>query len=76
MRHQELIQNANDKYISVPHHVGRFVFQNITRLYMKGVVQDKDDDQNDKFKENMYEVTAMYIQVYQNLEIRVLDMLN
>lgn len=43
---------------------------------MKGVVDDKDDDQNDKFKENIYEVTALYIQVYQNLEIRVLDMIN
>lgn len=26
VRHQELIQKANDKHISVPHHVGRFVF--------------------------------------------------
>ena len=62
--------------MSVPMHVGRFVFQNMTRLYMKGWVTDYDDEQEDKLKNGIYEVTSMYIQLYQNLEIRVIDMIN
>ena len=45
-------------------HVGRFVFQNMTKLYMKGMVTDYDDEQEDKLKNGIYEVTAMYIQLY------------
>ena len=40
VRHQELIRKNKDKFLSVPSHVGRFVFQNMTRLYMKGWVAD------------------------------------
>ena len=60
----------------MPMHVGRFVFQNLTRLYLKGVVKDADEEQEDKLQNGMYEVTAMYIQVYQNIEIRILDYIN
>jgi len=45
----------------------------MTRLYMKGLVKDADEDQEDKLQNGLYEVTAMYIQVYQNIEIRILD---
>lgn len=43
---------------------------------MKGWVTDYDDEQADKLQHSLYDVTASYIQIYSNLEIRVLDMIN
>ena len=60
-RHEELIRKNSDKFMSVPHHVGRFVFQNLTKLYVKGIAGDYDDNNEDKLKAGMYEVTAIYI---------------
>ena len=62
--------------MSVPHHVGRFMIANLTKLYQKGIAGDYDDESEDKFKAGMYEVCAMYIQVYENIERRILDYIN
>eukprot|EP00354_Favella_ehrenbergii_P010357 CAMPEP_0170453260 /NCGR_PEP_ID=MMETSP0123-20130129/1894_1 /TAXON_ID=182087 /ORGANISM="Favella ehrenbergii, Strain Fehren 1" /LENGTH=78 /DNA_ID=CAMNT_0010715559 /DNA_START=587 /DNA_END=823 /DNA_ORIENTATION=+ len=43
---------------------------------MKGWVTDYDEEQEDKMQHTLYDVTALYIQLYSNLEIRVLDMIN
>ena len=75
VRHKELIRKNQDKFMSVYQHVGRFLFQNVTRLYMKGWIED-DEEQDDKLQHSLYDVTALYIQLYNNLEIRVLDYMN
>ena len=47
--------------MSVPQHVARFAIQNLSKLAQKGILGDFDDDTEDKLKNGMYEVTAMYI---------------
>ena len=37
---------------------------------------DFDEEGQDKLQAGIYEVTAMYIQVYENISVRVLDMIN
>ena len=53
--------------MSVYQHVGRFAFQNMTRLYMSSAFRDQELEQEDKLQAGLYEVTAMYIQVYENV---------
>ena len=49
------------KFESVYMHVGRFAVKNLSRLYNAGIMGDFDNEENDKLKAGMYEVTAMYI---------------
>ena len=48
--------------------------------FQKGIFQDLfydyEGNQEDKTKNSLFDVLAMYIQLYQNLEVRVNDMIN
>ena len=42
-------------------HVGRFAWKNMSRLVQTGIMGDFDNEENNKLKAGMYEVTQMYI---------------
>ena len=43
---------------------------------MKDMFTDYDEQQDSKLKTGLYEILQMYIQLYQNIEVRINDMLN
>jgi len=65
-----------DKFITVPAHMARFVYSNLSKGLFKDMFADNDDEQDSKLKTDMYEVLQIYIQLYNNLEVRVNDMVN
>jgi len=76
VRHRELIQEKKDKFITVPLHMAKFVYSNLTKGILKDMFTDTDALQESKLKTGLYEVLQIYIQLYQNLEVRINDMLN
>ena len=70
------MQKNKEKFMSVPEHVGRFAFKNLSKIYAKGWMGEYDEEGEDKLQAGAFEVTAMYVQVYENLSVRVLDMMN
>ena len=76
VRHRELIQEKKDKFITVPVHMAKFVYQNLTKGILKDMFTDHDAQQDSKLKTNLFEVLQAYIQLYSNLEVRINDFIN
>lgn len=76
VRHRELIQEKKDKFITVPVHMAKFVYQNLTKGILKDMFTDHDAQQDSKLKVNLFEVLQAYIQLYSNLEVRINDLIN
>ena len=53
-----------------------FVFKNMSTGLFKDFFTQFDDEQGSKFKISLYDVLSNYIQLYQNIEVRINDMLN
>lgn len=56
--------------------MAKFVYSNLTKGILKDMFTDTDALQESKLKTGLYEVLQIYIQLYQNLEVRINDMLN
>ena len=75
VRHKELIRKNSEKYQTLPGHVFGFLNQHVNKGLLKDMFTQFDDEQESKLKKSIYDVMGMYIQVYNNLEVRVNDML-
>lgn len=76
VRHKELIGQKSDKFRTVPGDMANFVFQNLSKGFFKNLFTQFDEEQESKTKVSLYDVLANYIELYQNLEVRVNDMIN
>ena len=76
LRHKELMKSKADKFQTMPSHLVSFLYKNLQKGLLKDIMNDWDENQEDKMQEGLYEVLAIYIQVYQNLEVRINDMIN
>ena len=56
VRHRELIQEKKDKFITVPVHMAKFVYSNLTKGILKDMFTDHDALQDSKLKTGLYEV--------------------
>jgi hypothetical protein len=56
--------------------MANFVFQNFSKGFFKDMFTQFDDDQASKTRITMYDVLSLYIQLYQNIEVRINDMLS
>jgi len=61
VRHRELIQEKKDKFITVPMHMAKFVYSNLTKGILKDMFTDTDALQESKLKTGLYEVLQIYI---------------
>lgn len=61
VRHRELIQEKKDKFVTVPVHMAKFVYSNLTKGIMKDMFTDHDANQDSKLKTGLYEVLQCYI---------------
>lgn len=75
VRHKQLIKKNSEKYQTLPGHVFSFLYENINKGMFKDLFTQYDEEQQSKLGKSIFEVMSMYIQVYNNLEIRVIDML-
>ena len=64
VRHRELVQQNKDKFVTVPVHMAKFLYQNLTKGLLKDMFTDHDALQDSKLKTNLYEVLQMYVQLY------------
>ena len=60
----------------LPMHVANFVYKNLSKGLLQDMFRDYKGEEEEKKQNSVYEVLQMYIQVYQNLEVRILDMIN
>ena len=60
----------------LPVHVAKFVYKNLQKGLFQDMFRDYEGEAEEKKQNSLYEVLQMYIQVYQNLEVRVIDMIN
>ena len=70
-----MIKKNSEKYQTLPGHVFGFLYENITTGILKDMFTQFDEDQASKLGKSLYDVMGLYIQVYQNLSVRVNDML-
>ena len=75
-RHRQLIKENKDKFRSVVEDMGSFLSQNLSKGFFRNLFTQYDDIQETKFKTSLYDVLSIYIELYQNLEVRINDMLN
>lgn len=75
MRHKKLIDEKADKFRTVPGDMANFLFQNLTKGFFKEMFTQFEDEQQSKTKVSLYDVLSNYIQLYQNVEVRIIDML-
>ncbi|TNV74156.1 hypothetical protein FGO68_gene5579 [Halteria grandinella] len=76
VRHKKLIEEKSDKFRTVPGDMANFLFQNLTKGFFKEMFTQFDDEQQSKTKTSLYDVLSNYIQLYQNVEVRINDMLS
>jgi len=74
-RHKELIKKNEMKYATVPEQVFSHVYENFKAGLLYDFFTQFEDEEQDKMKKSLYDVMSMYVQVYNNLSIRVLDMI-
>jgi hypothetical protein len=53
-----------------------FLHQNLSKGFFKDLFTQFDDEQQSKTKVSLYDVLSNYIQLYQNIEVRINDMLS
>ena len=75
-RHKELMKNQQEKFMTMPTHVANFLYQNLSKGLLMGFFKDYSQEEESKFATGVYEVLQIYIQLYENLQIRVIDMIN
>ena len=51
-----------------------FLYEHVNKGILKDLFTQYDEDQESKLGKSLYDVMALYIQVYENLNVRVLDM--
>lgn len=61
VRHRELVQEKKDKFITVPTHMAKFVYQNLTKGILKDMFTDHDANEESKMKTGLFEVLQVYI---------------
>ena len=76
MRHKRIIEEKSNRFRTVPGDMASFVFQNMSKGFFKDFFTQFDDEQSSKTKVSLYDVLAIYIQLYQNIEVRINDMLS
>lgn len=60
-RHRELIQANKDKYSTAIGHMGKHMYENLTKGFFKDMFTDYDADEKSKMKTGLYELLQMYI---------------
>jgi len=61
----------------VPYHFGRFIYVNLSKgLFKDFFSQFEGDTEQSKLGVTLFEVLSMYIQLYNNLELRINDSIN
>eukprot|EP00347_Sterkiella_histriomuscorum_P015336 403357409 len=75
-RHKEIISVKSESFRTVPGDMVNFVYQNLSKGFFRNLFTQFDDEQESKTKLSIFDVLASYIELYQNLEVRVNDMLN
>ena len=76
VRHKRLIEEKSNKFRTVPGDMANFVFQNLSKGFFKDMFTQFDEEQTSKTKVSLYDVMSLYIQLYQNIEVRINDMLS
>ena len=51
-----------------------FLYEHVNKRILKDLFTQYVEDQESKLSKSLYDVMALYIQVYENLNVRVLDM--
>ena len=74
VRHKQLIQKNSQKFQTVPGHVFGFLYEHVSKGLLKDLFTQYDEDQESKLGKSLYDVMALYIQLYENLQVRVIDM--
>lgn len=74
-KHQRLIQKNSQKFQTLPEHVFGFLKEHLNKAVFRDLISDMIEDEDSKLKTSLYDVMNIYLQVYQNLAIRVVDML-
>ena len=64
LRHKELIKMNQDKFGMLPTHVANFVYTNLKKGLLQDMFRDYESEADEKKQNSLYEVLAMYIQVY------------
>lgn len=74
VRHKELIKKNAAKSRTLPSHVFSFISDNVRSGAFRNMFTQFDEEQESKLATSLYDVMALYIQVYDNLQVRVVDM--
>ena len=74
VRHRNIIRKNSEKTQTLPEHVFGFLSEHIRGGMFKDMFTQFDDEQESKLAISLYDVMALYLQVYENLGIRVMDM--
>lgn len=74
-RHRQLIEQNSKSSQSLPVHVFKHIKENVTKGVFKDFFTQVDEEQDSKLKKSLYDVMSVYITLYNNLEVRVVDML-
>lgn len=74
VKHKELIKKNAAKTMTLPGHVFNFIHENVRVGMFKDMFTQFDEEQESKLGVSLYDVMGLYIQVYNNLQVRVIDM--
>ena len=58
----------------LPTHVFNFIRENVKTGVFRDLFKGGFEDEDAELKTSLYDVMAMYLQVYDNLQVRVIDM--
>ena len=75
IRHRDLIRKNSQKFQTLPGHVFGFLNEHMRKGLLKDLFTQHDDEQVSKLGKSLFDVMSIYITLYNNLEIRVVDML-
>lgn len=75
VRHKQLIKKNSQKFQTLPGHVFSFLNEHLNKGLLKDLFTQFDEEQEDKLKKTIYDVMAIYITLYNNLQVRVVDMM-
>lgn len=61
--------------MTMPGHIFGFLHENISKGLLKDMFTQYDEEQESKLDKSLFDVMNIYITLYNNMQIRVVDML-
>jgi hypothetical protein len=75
-RHRELIEKNSSRSETLHENVFGFIYKNLSTGLLKDMFTQYDEEQESKLSKSLYDVMSIYIQLYNNLQVRVMDYVN